>query len=180
MSTVEEKTRIVLENLETRRSVRSYRAEQITDEELNAVLRAGTFAPTGMNRQSPVIVAVQDPLIRNTLATLNASVLGGTSDPFYGAPTVVVALADPSVGTWQEDGSLVLGNMMNAAHALGLGSCWIHRARQVFEMPEGKHLLRSWGLPDTLVGVGNCILGYPDGPLPEARPRKENYTICIK
>lgn len=167
-------------DLKTRRSVRKYKPEQIKEEELNQILEAGTYAPTGMNAQSPIMVVIQDKETIAKLSKLNASIMGTDSDPFYGAPTVVVVLADKSRMTYREDGSLVLGNLMNAAHALGIGSCWIHRAKEEFETEEGKALLKKWGVPDGYEGIGHCILGYPDGPLPEAKPRKENYIIRVK
>ena len=173
-------TATVLQSLQTRRSVRSYLPKQVEEAALEAVLTAGTWAPTGMNKQAPVIVAVQDAATVAKLSALNAAVMGSDKDPFYGAPTVLVVLADPAVRTWVEDGSLVMGNLMNAAHAVGLASCWSHRAREVFDSDEGKELLKQWGLPDTLRGVGNCILGYADGPLPDARPRKEGYIVRVK
>lgn len=153
-----------------RRSIRKYKPEQVSDEKLNAVLEAGLWAPTGMNKQNVIMVAVRDKETRDQLSKMNAAVLGATHDPFYGAPCVVVVLGDPDVYPIVENGSLVLGNMMNAAYEVGLGSCWIHRAKQMFESEEGKELLKKWGLPETLVGVGNCILGYPDEePAPKAR-----------
>jgi len=167
-------------DLKTRRSVRKYKPEQIKDEELNQILEAGTYAPTGMNAQSPIMVVLQDKETIAKLSKMNAAIMGTDSDPFYGAPTVVVVLADKSRRTYREDGSLVLGNLMNAAHALGIGSCWIHRAKEEFETEEGKALLKKWGVPDGYEGIGHCILGYPDGPLPEAKPRKENYIIRVK
>ena len=112
------------------------------------------------------------------MSRLNAAVMGRDGDPFYGAPCVVVVLYDPAYFTGKEDASLVMGNLMEAAHAVGLGSCWIHRAYQTFETEEGKALLRNWGLKDTLVGVGNCILGYPDE-APEARPRLDGRIVKI-
>lgn len=175
-----DKTGTVLQSLQTRRSVRAYRTEQVEESALEAVLTAGTYAPTGMNRQAPVIVAVQDPALVAKLSAMNAAVMGSDKDPFYGAPTVLVVLADPDVRTWVEDGSLVMGNLMNAAHAVGLASCWIHRAREMFDSEEGKALLRQWGLPERLRGVGNCILGYAADPLPEARPRKDGYVVRVK
>lgn len=167
----------VLEALKNRRSVRRYKPEQIRDEELKAVLEAGSYAPTGMGMQSPKIVVVQEPELIKKLSRMNAAVMGTDSDPFYGAPTVLVVLADPERPTCVEDGSLVMGNLMNAAYAVGLGSCWIHRARQVFASPEGKELLRQWGIPERYVGVGHCILGYADGDLPTAKPRKDDYIV---
>lgn len=179
-------TNEVLSAIAARRSCRSYKPEQITKEELAAVTAAGTWAPTGMNRQSPVIVAVQDKATRDRLAALNAAILragapgvdrGG--DTFYGAPTVCVVLVDKSVHTCVEDGSLVLGNMMLAASSIGLGSCWVHRARETFETPEGKALLQAWGLdPEKYIGVGNCILGYP-AEAPAPKPRKANYVVEV-
>lgn len=167
----------VLDALKSRRSVRRYKPEQIKDEELKAVLEAGIYAPTGMGMQSPKIVVVQDPEMVRKLSRMNAVVMGTDSDPFYGAPTVLVVLADPERPTCVEDGSLVMGNLMNAAYAVGLGSCWIHRARQVFDSAEGKALLKEWGIPEKYIGIGHCILGYADGDLPVAKPRKDNYIV---
>ena len=168
----------ILNNLETRRSVRSYKPEQVSDELLDAVLRAGSYAASGMNNQKAVMVAVRDPETRDLLSKLNAAVMGSSNDPFYGAPCVIVVLSDPERGTWVEDGSLVLGNLMNAAHAVGLGSCWIHRAKEVFDTPEGKALLKKWGLPETLRGVGNCILGYANE-VPSDKPRADGRIIKV-
>lgn len=167
----------VLEALKNRRSVRKYKPEQITKEELNAVLEAGSYAPTGMGLQSPKIVVVQKPELIKKLSRMNAVVMGTDKDPFYGAPTVLVVLADPRRSTFVEDGSLVMGNLMNAAYAVGLGSCWIHRAREVFDSPEGKELLTQWGIPQDYIGIGHCILGYTDGELPAAKPRKDDYIV---
>ena len=166
-----------VQDLKTRRSVKKYRPDQITKNELIQVLEAGMNAPTGMNRQSPVMVAVQDPETVKQLSSMNAAVMGVSSDPFYGAPTVIVVLADSTVPTYLYDGSLVMGNLLNAAHALGLGVCWIHRAKEVFALEEGKKLLKKWGLDDRYEGIGHCIIGYGDGPLPAAKVRKENYVI---
>ena len=166
----------VLECMKTRRSIRKYKSEPITREELDAVLEAGVYAPTAMGAQRACIVAVTNKQERDTLSRLNGAVMNNPNDPFYGAPTVCVVFAD---GTWpqtQKDGSLIMGNMMLAAHALGLGSCWIDRAQQVFETEEGKALMKTWGVPEGYVGVGNCILGYADES-PEAKPRKEGYVI---
>lgn len=168
-----------LQTLKNRRSVRSYLPEQIKAEELQQILEAGIYAPTGMGAQSPILVAVQDKETIAYLSKLNAAVMGSTSDPFYGAPTVVVVLADRSRGTCVEDGSLVIGNMLNAAASLGVGSCWIHRAKEVFDSPEGKSLLEKWGIQGDYVGVGNCILGYAKGEVPAAKPRKENYIYRV-
>lgn len=166
------------EDLLTRRSVRKYTDRQVEDEKLDKVLTAGLYAPTGMNNQAPVMVAVRDKETRDKLSRINAAVMGASGDPFYGAPCVIVVLSDPERMTWVEDGSLVLGNLMNAAHSLGLGSCWIHRAKECFDTPEGKALLRAWGVPENYRGVGNCILGYA-AEEPEAKPRKPGRIIKI-
>ena len=166
------------EDLLTRRSVRKYTDRQVEDEKLDKVLTAGLYAPTGMNNQAPVMVAVRDKATRDRLSRMNAAVMGASGDPFYGAPCVIVVLSDPERMTWVEDGSLVLGNLMNAAHSLGLGSCWIHRAKECFDTPEGKALLRAWGVPENYRGVGNCILGYA-AEEPEAKPRKSRRIIKI-
>lgn len=169
-----------LRDLKERRSCRAYLPEQIREEALAAILEAGTYAPTGMGRQSPVIVAVQDPETRNALSRMNAAVMGRDGDPFYGAPTVVVVLADPEIGTYLYDGVLVMGNLMNAAQAVGVDSCYIFRAKEVFETTEGKALLRKWGIPERYVGIGNCILGYgAPGGKQEAAPRKEGYIVRV-
>lgn len=166
------------EELLTRRSVRKYTDRQVEDALLDKVLEAGLYAPTGMNNQAPVMVAVRDKETRDKLSRMNAAVMGASGDPFYGAPCVIVVLTDPERMTWVEDGSLVLGNLMNAAHSLGLGSCWIHRAKECFDTPEGKELLKAWGVPENYRGVGNCILGYA-AEEPVTKPRKEGRIIKI-
>ena len=167
-----------MKNLLTRRSIRKYTDEQVPDELLDQVLEAGLYAPTGMNRQNVVMVAVRDKETRDLMANLNAAVMGSKNDPFYGAPCVIVVLGNAEDYPVVENGSLVLGNLMNAAHAVGLGSCWIHRAKQVFESAEGKELLKKWGLPEHLVGIGNCILGFPAED-PEARPRLDGRIVKV-
>lgn len=163
----------------TRRSVRSYKSDPIPDDVLSHVIEAGVYAPTGMNRQSPIIVAVTNRALRDRLSALNAQIMGVESDPFYGAPVVLVVLADRSVPTYLYDGSLVMGNLMNAAHEQGLGSCWIHRAKEEFDSPEGKQILADLGIEGDYEGIGHCILGYTDGLEPEPKPRKENYVYYI-
>lgn len=165
-----------LRTLKERRSVRSYLPTPIPEETLDAILEAGSFAPTGMNKQSPVMVVVRDQETIDYMEALNAAVMGAPgTHPFYGAPAVVVVLADGSNNNWLRDGSLVMGNLMNAAHSLGVGSCWINRCQEVFDSPEGKALLRKWNLSESFRGVANCILGYPDGELPAPKPRKADY-----
>ncbi|NCB91406.1 MAG: nitroreductase family protein [Clostridia bacterium] len=169
-----------LKTLVTRRSVRSYLPEQIKKEELDQILEAGEYAASGMGMQSAIMIVVQDADTIKYLSELNAKVMGVTSDPFYGAPTVVIVLADKNRGTCVEDGSLVMGNLMNAAASLGVGSCWIHRAQEVFSSKEGQDLLKKWGIEGEYIGVGHCILGYAKGDMPEAKPRKENYVYFAK
>ena len=167
-----------INDLINRRSIRKYKDEQISREELDIVLQAGICAPTGKNLQSPIMIAVQDKETIKQLSRINAQIMGVSSDPFYGAPTVVVVLARAESPHAVQDGSLVLGNLMNAAHAIGLGSCWINRAKETFETEEGKELLKKWGIEGEYVGIGNCILGYPDE-APSMKPRKENYIYYV-
>jgi nitroreductase len=170
----------VLKNMETRRSCRAYRPDALPEETLGAILEAGLWAPSGMGRQSVTLVAVTDPGTRETLRRMNAAVLGSpAADPFYGAPAVVVALADPAVPTCVEDGSLAIGSMLLAASSLGVGSCWIHRAREEFGSAEGRALLKKWGLPENLRGVGHCILGLPAAPAGAGAPRKTGRIVRI-
>ena len=170
----------IIENMKTRRSIRGYKPDRMPARELiEQVIEAGTYAPTGRGMQSPVIVAVTNKAVRDRLSKLNAEVLGTTSDPFYGAPVVLVVLADRNRPTYLYDGSLVMGNLMTAAAALGLGSCWINRAMELFDRPEGKELLKKWGLPETYRGVGNCILGYVVGDVPAPKPRKDGWILRV-
>jgi len=169
-----------IENLISRRSIRIYKEDMVPKEIIEKIVRAGMFAPSGLNRQSAIILAISNKEIRNKLSSLNAKVMGQeASDPFYGAPVVLIVLADKSIPTYLYDGSLVMGNLMNAAHSLGIGSCWIHRAKEIFEMEEGKAILKSLGIYGDYEGIGNCILGYPDCELPKALPRKENFIYYV-
>lgn len=162
--------------LKSRCSTKKYLSKQVPEAVLDKILEAGLYAPTGLNNQKVVMVAVTDKTTRDTLSRMNAEILGSTADPFYNAPCVVVVLSDPERNTWVEDGSLVMGNLMNAATALGVGSCWVHRAREMFDTPQGKELLKKWGLPENYRGIGNCLLGYPDGE-PVRKPRQEGRII---
>ena len=167
-----------LQDIKARRSCRKYTAEQVAADVLDKVLEAGTYAPTGHGQQSPVMVVVQDPQLLSRLSKLNAQVMGTNRDPFYGAPTAVVVFEDTSCPTGHEDACLVMGNLMNAAHAVGLGSCWINRGRQMFELPGGEEIKTAWGLADNMAGLAVCILGYEaDGGTVAAKPRKEGYII---
>ena len=169
--------------IKTRRSVRAYKPHPVPSEALDAVLEAGTYAPTGGGRQSPTIIAITDPKYRQEIARLNAEVMGNNTDPYYGAPVVILVLADGSANTFVEDGSCVLENMMLAAHALGLGTVWVHREREIFDSESGKALLREWKLPETLRGVGGHALlwnlRYADygGKLSVLRPLYHDFHL---
>ena len=166
-----------IQNMLTRRSCRSYRPDMVAPELLEQVLQAGAWAPSAMNRQPVKVVALRDPGEIRELEKMNAAVLGSPeSHPFYGAPVVLVVLAE-NLPTAVEDGSLVMENLMLAAHSLGLGSCWINRAREEFKSPEGKALLKKWGLKEDMVGVGHCILGWPAGELPAPKARREGFAV---
>lgn len=179
-SAMNENNEATLEVIKTRRAIRSYESKVPDKDLLAKVLEAGTYAPTGMGQQSPIIVAVTNKEVRDKLSRMNAQIMGKDTDPFYGAPVVLVVLADKNVPTYLYDGSLVMGNLMNAAHAVGLGSCWIHRAKEVFETEEGKALLKEWGIEGNYEGIGNCIIGYHKDGLPAAKPRKEGYIHYIE
>ena len=160
-----------------RRSIRKYKDAPVPEEKLAEILKAGTFAPTGMNRQTPLMVAVTKKETRDLLERENAKVMGDEEKkPFYGAPALIVVFRDPDIYTGFEDACLVMGNLLNAAEAAGLGSCWIHRAKEVFETPKGKELMKKWGVPENFIGVGNVILGYADED-PAPKPRKAGYII---
>lgn len=169
----------VLESIKSRRSVRSFLPKQVEPELLDTLLEAGTYAPTGSGKQSPIIVAVQDPATVKQLSRMNAAVFGGTSDPFYGAPTILVVLADKTKRTYLLDGAAVLTTLLNAAHALGLGSCWIHRAKEEFESAEGKALLQQWGVKGDYEGIGHVALGYAAQAPGEPAPRKSDYIVKV-
>ena len=170
----------VIKALVERRSVRSYKDTPIPNEILDEILKAGTYAPTGRNRQAPIIIAVTDKALRDRLSRINASIMGTESDPFYGAPTVLVVLCDKSIPTYVYDGSLVMGNLLNAAHALGVAGCWIHRAKETFEMPEWKEWLKSIGIEDEVEGIGNLILGYPATEYPAPKPRADGRVFRVE
>ena len=170
----------VIKCLVERRSCKKYLPKQVDEAALQEILLAGTYAPSGKNRQAAKILVLQKPEDIAAVERLNAAVLGNPDGrPFYGAPTVLVVLADPEVNTAVEDGSLVMGNLMNAAHSLGVASCWIHRAREVFDSEEGRALLRKWGVTGEYIGVGHCLLGYADGPEKPASPRKSDYVARV-
>lgn len=172
---------IVIDEIKSRRSVRKYKPDMVPQDILDQIIEAGTYAATGMGKQSPIIVAVTNKELRDRLSAMNAAVMGTASDPFYGAPVVLIVLADKNIGTFQYDGSLVMGNLMLAAHSLGISSCWIHRAKEEFESPEGKEILKSLGIEGDYEGIGHCILGYAaDDAAVKTAPRKENYVYYAR
>lgn len=169
-----------LETIKTRRSTRKYKSDPVPQELLDKIIEAGLYAPSGMGRQATIILAVTDKAMRDKLSAMNARIMGTDSDPFYGAPAVLVVLAKKGCPTGVYDGSLVMQNLMLAAHELGLGSCWIHRAKEEFDMPEGKEILKSFGIDEAYEGIGHCIVGYADGDTPAPAERKENRVFYIK
>ena len=170
----------ILKAIRERRSIRRYKPDQVTEEELLTVLDAGTWAATGMGKQDPWIVAVQDAALCDRLRKMNAAVMGVDSDPYYGAPTIILVFGSQDWDNCVKDGSLVLGNMMLAAHSIGLASCWINREDAMFATEEGKRLMSEWGLPDNLVGIGALALGYAASQPYAIKPRKEDYYRVIK
>lgn len=169
----------LLDMIKTRRSIRKYKSDMVPKEIIDKIVEAGTYAATGMGQQSPIILAVTNKEVRDKLSKWNADIMGTDTDPFYGAPVVLVVLADKNRPTAVYDGSLVMANLMLEAHDLGIGSCWIHRAKEEFESEEGKALLKKWGVEGDYIGVGHCILGYAkDEPKPAA-PRKEGYVVRV-
>lgn len=170
----------VLKAIRERRSIRRFKPEQVTDEELKTILEAGTWAPTGHGSQDPWIVAVQNEALRKRLTQLNAQIMGVSSDPYYGAPTLVLVFASKDNENNYRDGSLVLGNMMLAAHSIGLASCWINREDKMFETAEGKQIMKELNLPDGLMEVGALSLGYAASQPKTVKPRKEEYFRIVK
>lgn len=170
-----------LEAMKTRRSVRGFDPERMPQQELiDKVLEAGTYAPTGMGRQSPVIVEITNRGVRDRLSVLNAEVMGSKADPFYGAPVIIAVLASRERPTCVYDGSLVMGNLLNAIHAVGLGGCWIHRAKEIFNSEEGKQMLADWGIHGDYEGIGFCAVGYPKREPQKPAARKPDYVYYVK
>ncbi len=169
----------ILKAIRERRSYRKYQDRQITDEELQAVLEAGTWAATANGKQDPWIVAVQNAELLAQLVKMNAEVMGVSSNPYYGAPTIVLVFASKDNANNFRDGSLVLGNMMLAAHSIGLGSCWINREDAMFETEAGKQIIQKLDLPENVVGIGALSLGYPEGEA-KVKPRKADYYRVVK
>ena len=171
----------LLEQIKTRRSVRSFKPDPVPQDLLDRIIEAGSWAPTSRGLQSPIIIQVSNREMRDKIAAANARIMGQEgSDPFYGAPVILIVLARKDVANRVYDGSLVMGNLMLAAHELGVGSCWIHRAKEEFETQWGKDLLNSLGVEGEYEGIGHCALGYAAGPMPEAAARKEGRVFYLK
>ena len=170
----------MMEGMLTRRSVKKYKSDPVPKELMDKIIEAGLAAPSGLNKQAPIILAVTDKKVRDELSKINAGKDPfRRADPFYNAPCVLVVLADKNVFTYSYDGPLVMENMMLAAHALGLGACWIHRAKETFEQPEWQTFLKKLGIEGEYEGIGNCVIGYPDGDVPAVKPRKENRVYYV-
>lgn len=171
----------VAKTILARRSTRKYKPDMLPKTAIDQILQAGMYAASGMNRQSPIMIAVTDKKTRDKLSAMNAKIMGNTdSDPFYGAPVVLIVLANKDMPTYIYDGSLVIGNMMLAAEELHLGSCWVHRAKEEFESEEGKAILKSLGINGNYEGIGHLIVGYADGEKEPAAPRKDDYVYYIE
>lgn len=169
----------VIKNMITRRSVRSYSSMVPGDKLIDEVVEAGLYAASGMDRQDSIIIVVKDREMRDRISKMNAAVMKRSSNPFYGAPVILIVLSNKANPNGIYDASLVLGNMMNAAHSLGLASCWIHRAKEEFESEEGKEILRKLGIEGEYEGVGHLALGYIEGEEPPCHPRKSGRVFTI-
>ena len=169
-----------LKVLESRRSCRNFKSDMVPEDILEKIIRAGTYAATGMGKQSPIIIAVTNKEMRDKISAKNAEIMGAAKDPFYNAPIILIVLAKKDIGTHVYDGSLVLGNLMNAAEDLGIASIWIHRAKEEFEDDFGKEILKELGITEEYEGIGHCALGYAAEPAKAAAPRKENYVYYIR
>ena len=170
-----------LKVLETRRSCRNFKPDMVSEDDLKAIVRAGTYAATGMGKQSPLIIAVTDKTMRDEISEANRKIGGWDEgfDPFYGAPVILIVLAKKDIPTHVYDGSLVMGNLMNAAESLGVNSIWIHRAKEEFESDFGKNILAKLDISDEYEGIGHCALGYAAEPVKDPAPRKDNYVYYI-
>jgi len=170
----------IIELIKLKRSIKKYQNKPVEHPLIEQIVEAGLYAPSGRNGQNVKMLVVENKELVQQIAKINASILGIDTDPFYGAPVVIVVFANRNCSTYMEDGSLVMANLMLGAHFLGVDSCWIHRARETFETPEGRKLAKEWGIPDEYIGIGNCILGYHAGAYPNPSPRKSDRVYYIK
>ena len=172
----------VLKEMKERRSIRKYKSEMVPQDVLDKIIEAGLYAASGKGTQNTIIIQVTKKELRDEIAEMNRKIGGWEEgfDPFYGAPAMLIVLAKKDWPTGIYDGSLVMGNLMLAAHDLGIGSCWIHRAKEEFETQWGKELLKSLGIEDEYEGIGHSALGYVDGEYPNRPERKENRVYYIR
>jgi nitroreductase len=169
-----------IENILSRRSTRDFKGDMISECDLELILEAGKSAPTGRGKQSPIIIAITNKQLRDKISKMNAEIMGADFDPFYGAPVIFIVLANRQIPTYIYDGTLVMENMMLCANALGIGSCWIHRAREEFDSDEGKQILKSLGIEGDYEGIGHLALGYANTKSAEPMPRKDDYVYYVK
>ena len=172
----------VLKEMKERRSIRKYKSEMVSQDVLDKIIEAGLYAASGKGTQNTIIIQVTKKELRDEIAEMNRKIGGWEEgfDPFYGAPAMLIVLAKKDWPTGIYDGSLVMGNLMLAAHDLGIGSCWIHRAKEEFESEEGKQILEGLGITGNYIGVGHCALGFTDGAYPDVIPRKDNRVYYIR
>ena len=172
----------VIKAMKERRSIRKFKTEMPPKADLEQIVEAGLYAANGRGRQAVITIAVTDKELRDKLSAVNNEIMGGPegNDPFYGAPAILIVLANKEVPTALYDGSLVMGNLMLAAHSLGLGSIWIHRAKEEFEMPEYQKLLKDLGIEGEWEGIGHCAVGYIDGEYPAAAPRNDGRVFWVE
>ena len=172
----------VIQAMKTRRSIRKFKSDMPAKEQIDQIIEAGLYAASGRGTQAVITVAVTNQELRDRLSAANCRIGSWDAgfDPFYGAPVVLIVLADKSRPTCVYDGSLVMANMMLAAHALGLGSCWIHRAKEEFETEEYRQLLRELGIQGEYEGIGHCVVGYIEGEAPKAAPRKDGRVFYVE
>lgn len=169
----------IIKQLKRRRSVKSFSDKMPSDDLLKEIAEAGSNAPSGMNRQPAIILVIKNKDLIDRIEKLNRQISGRSTNQFYNAPVLMVVLVDRSVSTRVYDGSLVMGNLLNAADACGLGACWIHRAKEVFDTNEGKDILKEIGVEGDYEGIGNCVIGYPSGKYPDVKPRKDKFIYYV-
>ena len=172
----------VLKEMKTRRSIRKFKPDMVPQDVMDQIMEAGLYAASGMGRQPTIMIQVTNKETRDKIAKMNQEIGGWKDgfDPFYGAPAMIIVLAKKEVPTYIYDGTLVMGNLMLAAHSLGIGSCWIHRAKEEFETEWGKEFLKSLGIEGEYEGIGHCALGYVDGEYPQTAKRKEGRIFAVK
>lgn len=172
----------VLDFMKSRRSIRKFKPEHVPQADIDKIIEAGLYAASGKGQQKSIIIQVSQQELRDKLSAMNCQIGGWKEgfDPFYGAQDILIVLDAKDGPDPLYDGSLVMGNMMLEAHELGIGSCWIHRAKEEFESELGKEILNSLGIEGEYVGVAHCAIGYTDGAYPAELPRKANRVFAIK